>query len=163
MAEKENQISKEIFWIIPADKEQQRGKNWYLLAGAILLTLLIFSFLTKNLLFAFILIVSSAIIIMNDGKKSENIKIILNGDGVAVGRQFYDYDAIENFSILYKPNEKVKNIYCEFKNTFRQRLSLPLENMNPLQIREFLLQYLPEDLERIHPPLSEQLARIFKL
>src|SRR3989339_159307 len=51
----------------------------------------------------------------------------------------------------------------EFKNVLRPRLSISLENMDPLTIRESLLKYLPEDLERTNRPLSEELASLFRL
>ena len=57
----------------------------------------------------------------------------------------------------------IKNLYFEFKSVVRQRLSIPLEGENPLPIRENLLKYLPEDLERTNRPLSEELASLFRL
>ena len=40
---------------------------------------------------------------------------------------------------------------------------LTVKNENPLPIRENLLKYLSEDLEKTEQPLSEQIAKILKL
>jgi len=64
--------------------------------------------------------------------------------------------------MYYEPDE-AKTLFFEFKNRVRPRLSIPLENKNPLKIRAILLKYLPEDVERENEPLSEQLSRLLKL
>ena len=70
---------------------------------------------------------------------------------------------IKNFSIIYKPKDEIKNLYFEYKNPIHPRLSIPLLDKNPLQIREYLLKYLAEDLDRTDQPVSEALGRLFKL
>ena len=114
-------------------------------------------------LFAVIIIVGSVVVILNDGRNPGLIDFAITTEGIIIGRNFYDYDEIKNFSIVYKPNQDTKKLYFEFKNPMKMRLSIALINMNPLPIRENLLKYLPEDLERTDQPLSENLARIFKL
>ena len=91
------------------------------------------------------------------------VKISLTDEGVIVGKKFYDYDEIKDFSVVYKPRQEVKNLYFEFKSFLRPRLSIPLENKNPLLIRKNLLKYLPEDLDRTDQPLSEGLGKLFKI
>lgn len=152
-----------VSWEIPEYDRHDREKSWYIKASLIALVLVIYSFLTANFLFAIIIIVAALVVIMNDSRESEKIVFSITDDGVVVGSRFYDYDDINNFSVIYKPKLGVKNLYFEFKSLFRHRLSIPLEDMNPLPIRENLLKYLPEDLERTDQPLSEGLARWFKL
>ena len=76
--------------------------------------------------------------------------------------KFYDYDAVRYFYILYKPPE-LKNLYFEFKAVTKPRLIVPLENQNPLEIRDILNQYLTENLEKEEEPASEALRKLFKL
>lgn len=152
-----------IAWDAPEYHKPLRGKNWYIGAIVTAILLLLFSFFTGNFLFAVIIIVATLIIILHDGHEPVSVDINLTTEGVAVGRKFYDYDELKNFAIVYKPNLGVKNLYFEFKNALRPRLSLPLDNMNPLPIRKILLKYLPEDLERTDQPLSEALAKFFRL
>jgi hypothetical protein len=110
-----------------------------------------------------IIIVISIIIILNDGQKPMTVNFSITDEGVMIGKKFYDYDELKNFSVIYKPRRDIKNLYFEFKNPIKQRLSIPLMDQDPLKIRKYLLKYLEEDLERTDPPLSENLARLFKL
>ncbi|MEI6596979.1 MAG: hypothetical protein WCL13_02075 [bacterium] len=162
-------------WSIPEYDKHKREKNWYKVAAVVFVFLIISSFFSvqflpsfkvifnPNFLFAAILIIGAWVVITHDGQEPAEINFSITDEGLIVGKNFYDYDTIKDFSIVYKPNQNIKNLYFEFKNVVRPRLSIPLKNMNPLPIRENLLKYLSEDLERIDQPLSEALAKMFKL
>ena len=162
-AKEEKYEEETITWQIDEYEKHIRTKRWYIIAICAALFFLIFAFFTANFLFAVIIIIVSLVVILHDGQNPARISIIIGEEGVIVGRKMHDYDEIKNFSIVYKPNQEIKRLYFEFKNIITPRLSIPLEDMNPLPIREFLLKYLPEDLERTDEPLSEGLARILKL
>ena len=150
-------------WEIPEYSKHERTKGWYIGASVVAGLLIIYCLFTFNFLFLFIIVITAIILILNDGRTEIIVDIKIDGTGVTVGRKFYDFDEIKNFSILYKPKEDIKNLYFEFKNPVKHRLSLYLDKQNPLLIREHLLQYLPEDLDRTDLPFSEGIAKIFKL
>ena len=56
-----------------------------------------------------------------------------------------------------------KNLYLEFKNSLRPRLTIPLEDINPVNARKILKNYLDEDLEKDTEPTSEALGRKLRL
>jgi len=162
-------------WKVPEYDKHERSKNWYKIAIIVFVILIIFSFFSiqfspsfkinfsPNFLFTAILVIGALVIIIHDGQEPLQVNFIITDEGVIVGKKFFPYDSIKDFSIVYKPKEKIKNLYFEFKNVVKPRLSIPLLNNNPLPIRENLLKYLPEDLERLDQPLSEALAKMFKL
>lgn len=153
----------DISWQVPEYEKHKKGKGWYIFYSIIAFLLILYSFLSGNFLFAVIIIIAAIVIVLRDGQEPDSVRISLTAEGVIVGRKFYDYDEFKDFSIVYKPKLEVKNLYFEFNNAFRPRLSIPLEKMNPLLIRKNLLKYLPEDLDRTDRPLSEELAKLFKL
>ena len=167
MPEKQNssdELGKKIIsWSIPEYDKHEREKNWYIISAIVGLLFIIYSFFSGNFLFAAIIIIGALVIIIHDGQEPMAVDFIITDQGLIVGKKFYDYDVIKDFSIVYKPNQNIKNLYFEFKNVIKPRLSIPLKSMNPLPIRENLLKYLPEDLERTDQPLSEALAKMFKL
>lgn len=154
---------KMISWTIPEYDKHEREKGWYIVAAIVGLIFIIYSFFSGNFLFAAIVIIGALVIMIHDGQEPMKIDFSITDEGLIVGKKFYDYDVIKDFSIVYKPHDNVKNLYFEFKNAVRPRLSIPLKSMNPLPIRENLLKYLLEDLERTDQPLSEALAKMFKL
>jgi hypothetical protein len=152
-----------MVWTVPEYEKHERSSAWYIVAGVMAIALLIYCFFTANFLFAVIIIVTALVVILHDGRHPEMVKFGITTEGIVIGRKFYDYDEIQDFSIIYKPRLEVKRLYFEFKNALKHRLSIYLGDINPLIVRENLLKYLKEDLERTDQPLSEGLARIFKL
>lgn len=150
-------------WRVPEYDKHERTKNWYIMAGLAAMALIIYSLFSGNFLFAAIVVIGALVVIIHDGQEPLRVDFSITDQGVIVGRKFYDYDVLKDFSLVYKPHQQIKNLYFEFKNVVRPRLSIPLDNHNPLPIREILLKYLPEDLERTDQPLSEALAKMFKL
>lgn len=106
---------------------------------------------------------SAAIMYTYEKRPPEMVNFELGPEGVKIGGKFYDYDDIKNFCVLYKPKQSIKQLYFEFKTSARQRLSIPLRRMDALTVRNFLVRYLNEDLERSNRPLSEQLTKLLKL
>lgn len=150
-------------WQVPEYDKHERGQGWYIIAAIFGLLLLIYSFMSGDFLFAAIIIIAALVIIIHDGQEPMKVDFSITSEGIIVGKRFYDYDEIKDFAIVYKPHQEVKNLYFEFKSIIKPRLSIPLNNFNPLPIRENLLKYLPEDLERTDQPVSEALAKMFKL
>lgn len=153
----------DIYWEIPEYIKHDHTRNWYVAAGVIVIGMMIYALMSHNYLFLGILFLGAFITIMNDLGHPRMLTVILSDEGIRVGKSFYDYDEIRNFSVIYKPKDEVKNVYIEFKSPIKQRLSLPLMDQNPLAVREALLRFLPEDLERINRPTSESLAKLLKL
>ena len=150
-------------WVVSEYEQHTRSRTWYILAFLIGAGLLVFSYITDSFLFAVIILIFALITILHDGQSPGRVKFTITEEGIIIGRKFIDYDEIKDFSVIYKPREGAKNLYFEFDGFLKHRMTIPLEKQNPLQIRENLLKYLPEDLERKNQPLSEGLARMFKL
>ena len=174
-----------ITWKIQERVGSKKNKRWYLIASIIGALMIIYALLTSNLIFAVIIIFGAILIILTDGAKPSTLNAEISGEGVKVGKESYLYEQLDNFFIIYRPNEGIKNLYIEFKrfarpqvsgaarasryewllwlmNLARTRLSIPLNDTNPLVVRNNLLKYLKEDLERTDIPLSEKLSEILK-
>lgn len=167
--------SQYLRWTVPEYHQPERGRNWYIIAGVFVFICLFLSFfsfsgwhliwlgLKANFLFSLIIIVSAIMVIINDSRTPNQVTVEIGPEGVKVGHDFYDYDELKSFSVLYKPKQSLKNLYFEYKNSMHPRLSLPLRRLDALTVRNFLIKYLDEDLERTDMPLSEQLTKLLKL
>ncbi len=172
----ENNKVQYLSWQVPEYDKHERGKKWYIIATIVLIVFLFFCFFeinswkivflgtNSNFIFALILIISAIITIINDGQKPNMVDFKIGPEGVNIGKKFYDYDELKHFSVIYKPNMDIKHLYLEFKNSLtRPRLSIHLMDQDPITVRNYLLRYLDEDLERVVPPSSEQLTKLLKL
>jgi len=153
----------EIFfnWKFSEFPRYQRNRSWYIWGAIVSVGLLIFSVFSGNLLFGLIVIMSVLIILMFQRSNNE-VEFKITEDGIVINERFYEYKSIKNFFIIYEPPE-VKTLYFEPKSFFSPRIPISLEDKDPIKVRETLLNYLEEDLDRDNEPLSDQTSRMFKL
>lgn len=169
------EIKSAIKWEIHEFKKPERSRNWYIIVGSLAFLAIFFSFFTiksfklvwlgpsNNFLFIVIIILSLIIMLLLESKDHGMVKVKIDGEGLHLGHKFYDYDDFKDFCVLYKPKQSIKQLYLEFKNPAKMRLSIPLRSLDPLVVRNFLKRFLDEDAERVAPPLSEQLTKLLKL
>jgi len=159
----EGQQGQTVFaWEVAESHQALRSRRWYIVSALIALGLLVYAIWTFNFLFALIIVLTSLIIAADQlrGNKQTNFAITTNG--ITVDDHFYPYHEINNFWIIYQPPE-AKYLYFDYKSKFRPKLMIPLENQNPVAIREFLLTYLFEDLAREHELFSDAVSRVLRL
>jgi hypothetical protein len=158
-----NSELEEISWEIDEYTKHPRSKKWYIIVAIIALALIVYALLTKNYFFALIIIISSGLIVFYDNEPPKRVPFAISYDGVTINQKPYDFEDMRNFYIIYRPKEDIKKLFFEFKNPLKHRLVINLEKQDPVDVRNYLLQYLDEDLEKEHEPLSEGLAKIFRL
>ena len=149
-------------WIIPEYTQHERGRWWYVTAGVIAAALVVWAIWTVNFLFAVVIVLVAIILLVRHSEMPTQLMVSLYEDGVQIGEEFYSYKDFKSFWIIYEPPE-VKTLYFDFKNAWRPRLPVPLEEENPLTVRSLLLKYLEEDLSRESEPTSDALSRVLRL
>ena len=149
-------------WEFPEFIKHERGKLWYISFTIVFLALLTYSYLSDNLLFAIILVIFAILYFTSIKEDPVTMETAITEDGIFIGSKFIEYEDLRSFYIIYYPPE-IKNLYFETKSVIKQRIVVPLEDQNPVYIREILLNYLDEDLEKEEIPSSESISNIFKL
>lgn len=138
-----------------------RGPAWYFISGFIVILFVAYSFFTQNFLFGLIIILFVLLFyIVNNNIKTIEINIF--EDGLSIGNKMYYYHDIEKFWIIYYP-PTVKSLYIQSKGFFSPPTIVSLEDKNPLDVRNILSQYIPEDLDQEHEPPLDTLTRFLKL
>jgi hypothetical protein len=161
--EQESEFGKQLMgWQFPEYPDQRRSVGAWMMLGLAGIVLLIIAFMTGNFLFAVIIALVAVIYLIQQRTRPRVIEFGIYEDGIVVGKDHYPYRGIDRFWIVYKPNE-VQNLYFHFRSTARPYLAIPLQDQNPLRVRDALGQYLFEDLEKEDEPVTEELARHMKI
>lgn len=152
----------EIFfqWKIPQFQVFERSFYWYILMIVVAVLLLIYCFLTKNIYFGLIIILGVFVIFLKTYNAPRMLTFKITEDGLVVGRQFIKYSNINSFYFIYRP--PVKKIFFDLKSVAPD-FSVPLGDLNPLAVREKLLEYLVEDVEKEYQSFDDQIETILKL
>jgi len=165
---KENETTKEdhgkilASWTFPEFIKYVRTTGWYIGISIVIIGIIVYSILTKDYLFLIFIVIIVAIYYLRAKREPMLIKLNVTEDGLEVSDSFYQYKDIKNFWIIYEP-PAVKMLYFDFKTGIRPRLSIFLENQNPLKIRKILLDYLEEDLTKENESFTDGMMRILKL
>lgn len=149
-------------WSFEEYEKPDRSTRWYFIATLIGGALLLYSLWTANYIFGVVIVLIALVYFLMEVNDAPDVSCEITTSGIKIGRKFLKYKELENFWIVYKPGQTHRVFFEPAVFTIGE-LSAPLGNLDPLQIRELLLQYLPESEEHDDEPLSNQLGRMLKL
>ena len=152
----------EVSWQTWEYPPHERSIYWFIAAGVIGAALLVYSVVTANYLFAIIVLMMGVIMLIDGLRHPDRIDVHITDSGIVVGEEYYDFNMIKDFSIIYEPPE-VKVLYVDFNNLFQPLLVVPLEDVDPNAVRDSLLPYAFENLSREEEALTDMVKRLYKL
>ena len=149
-------------WEFPEYNKYERGPLWRWVFGLILIGVLVYSILTLNLLFVIFIVLTCIVLFLHSKREALKINFGIFEDGIKIGENFYEWQDINNFRIVYEPPE-VKRLYIDLKGTFLHDFSASLEDQDPVEVRKILKNYLEEDLTKPYETLADKLNRWLKI
>ncbi len=149
-------------WDIVEYRRYRRGVWWYIFLILLSVGLVIFGLFTQNFLFSFIVILFGIILFLQAHQEPLKLPFAITDLGIVLGNRFYGYAEFESFYIIYQPPH-VKTLYIATKNLIRPVLRIPLEDMDPLDIRHVLKEFLDEDLTKDEEPFTDAFVRNWKI
>jgi hypothetical protein len=148
-------------WETPEFVRIPRGKNWYIVAGLVLLALVAYALFTDSISMAVVFIMLAVVFILTEKKQPRNVRVIITDLGVFYNGRFYPYHHINAFWLVYHP-PYVRVMYLRLRvgKSFKY-LKIELNHQKPQKVRELLLKELPE-IEGAQEPVTDLLARILR-
>jgi hypothetical protein len=152
----------QLEWEVHEYPEHQRSRRWYIFASVAGVALILYALATVNYLFAVIILMIGVITLLSTFVPPDRVWVTITNTGVVVDDMYYDFEAIKEFSIVYDPPH-AKILYLEFHGVMHPLMSVPLEDQDPNTIRELLLPFCAENLERSEENLTDMMRRLYKL
>ena len=149
-------------WQVDEYPNHDRSRTWYVLGAIGGVCLIIYAIATANFLFAIIILISGIITLLSTFQAPEKLDIAITSSGIIVGNDYYVYKEVKDFSIIYEP-PTIKVLYFDFEKPWLPLVSIPLEDTDPNHIRECLLPFCLENLERSEETLTDYVRRLYKL
>lgn len=152
----------QMMWFFPEFTKYERSKYWYMSAIIIFVLMLVYAYFTRNPFFAILILSFIILYSWIDKKEPEYIPFLITNLGVVIGDKFKRFDEFESFYIIYQlPG--IRSLYLEPKGTFNFSIHIPLENENPLKIRDLLADRIYEDFEKEEMPTSDSISKFLRL
>lgn len=149
-------------WEAPSFPRRERGSRWYIFMSLAAVFLVAYAVWTSNFLFAFFVLLAAILIILVGQQEPKAALVQIGDNGVVWDGRLFLFQDIDNFAIVYQPPYS-KILYIEPKNPLVPRLRIPLEDQDPVAIRDHIKQYLREDLDIQAEHLSDTIARLLKI
>jgi len=149
-------------WQVDEYPNHERSRFWYVTGAIAGVALIIYAIATANFLFAVIILMSGIIMLLSTFQPPDKTVVAIATSGIVIGGTFYNYKDIKDFSIIYEPPE-VKTLYVDFQQPWQPLVSIPLEDTDPNKIRECLLPFCLENLDRTEETLTDVVRRVYKL
>ena len=162
MAEPEQNYGEQLLqWKISERHIHERGMLWYFVVGIIAVVFLSYAVSSHNFLFAFIIIMFGVILATHSLRPVVEYEVTIAEKGIKLGEKFYPWKELKQFWITQEA-PAIKTLHLEFSG-FRPRLPIPMEELEPDQIRELLSGRIAENTDNTEEPISDWLARILKI
>lgn len=150
-------------WTFPEYQKPERGPLWFLLMFGLGAFFMWYAVADGNFLFALIILLFALIIFTHHRTEPLEVSFTAYDAGLQIGDRFLRYRELQAFSVVYEPPQ-VKQLYLIPKKAWlRTEISIPLGDQNPVRIREMLIDFIEEDLEREEESVDDLLNRVFKL
>ncbi|MBI4050194.1 MAG: hypothetical protein HY398_01970 [Candidatus Doudnabacteria bacterium] len=153
-------MSEEISWAAPEFIHYPKNKVWFWILGTASVLVIVYFLWQKDFLTTALFILLFAVIFYFSKVEPKTVAIKLDSSGVKYGEVKIPYQQIKTFWIVYEPPE-VKTLNFETTSYFNSSVTIQLDREDPVQVREFLLKYLPEDLHR-EESFTDRIARKLK-
>lgn len=143
-------------WEAKEFEKTPKTKEWFLAGAIVGAALITVAIIQRNFLFGIVVVLAGFLVYIYSLKEPRKISFSISNRGVIIGKRLYEYDGLKSFWIFYEP-PRIKELGIESKKHFMPRISLPLDEADPVKLRGALIQFLPE--VKHEEDLSDMIAR----
>jgi len=150
-----------LAWKAPEFISHPKSKRWFLIAGTIALALIAYALYTDSATMAIVFIVLAGVYYLTHRQEPRIIDIKVTQLGIYAGKDFYPYNTINSFWIVYHP-PYVHTLNLKIAGKTFKKVVLQLDRQNPVEVREVLSREVPE-VEGEGESVGEIITRLLRL
>ncbi len=143
----------EISWKVLEYKKKEKTVDWYWAVIIIALSICIIAFILGDGLFSIFIILATIILLLISRGEPRWIDVSIDKRGLSIDKDMYPFATLEEFWVDITDKETPK-ILIKSKKIVMPLIVVPIEEYHHLDIRDFLLEFLPE--KELHEPLSQK-------
>lgn len=151
---------KQMTWTAPEFVQYQKGRTWFLVIAGVGVLLVGYYLIRKDFLTSVMFLLLFGLFLYLSRAKPREITVVLSAQGLRLNETVLPFNQVKTFWIVYQPPE-VKTLNFETTAYLNRNWTVQLVDQDPVAVREFLLEYLPEDHNR-EEPVSDQISRTLK-
>jgi len=130
-------------WQGPEFEVYEKSDQWYAWAGIFLLVIVVYAMFTNGPIMAITFIMVGIVGYIQLQKDPRNVNFAITTEGIIADKDIYLFENVYSFWIFYDPHH-TKIISLHTKASMLPFVHIPLQDEDPVQVREILLPYIPE-------------------
>lgn len=140
-----------IQWEAYEYNHKEKGSDWFWAVGIMAFSLAAAAIIFNNVIFGIFIILSAFTLCLFAARKPAIINIEINAKGIIVDKRIYLYNALDKFYVSEDNHGNV--IILKSKKSVLPYVIVPAGEIDPEEIKDFLLKYLDE--EEMSIPLTD--------
>lgn len=149
-----------IVWETHEYVYQDKTSDWYWAAAIVSVSLAILAIFFNNILLALLIIVSGFTLCLFAARRPNHYRFEINHIGLLVDRTLYPYATLESFWVEDNRHlDTHSKVIMKSKRLATPLIVIPLDEIDPEHLRDFLLDHLPE-AEHSEPLVQKLLERV---
>lgn len=148
-------------WTAPEYVKHVKGKQWFIIAGLVIVALVIYAIQTGSWTMAVAFIVLAGVYYLLHHQEPSEVSIQLTDFDIRIGTKSIPYSYIKAFWILYQP-PRIKTLKLLTSDKILGEVGISLQDQPPGSVRDLLVKHIPE-YEGKTESFVDMLIRSFKL
>ncbi len=145
-----------ISWNAPEHIHTEKNNDWYWAVGIINLTAAVLAIMLNNVVFGILIIISAFALVVHSSQKPRIFHYEINDRGIIVNESLYPFLTLESFWI--DAHQEKPKLLIKSHKTFMPFLAIYIEEVDPEEIRDILLNYIAETEHQ--EPISQKLLEL---
>ncbi|MEX1064226.1 MAG: hypothetical protein WD898_02765 [Candidatus Paceibacterota bacterium] len=133
-----------ISWSGPLFHHAPRALSINIIAISLFAIAALVQIFQENIITTIFFALLGVVVLANGYRKPEIANFDVGPLGVRAGDRMFRFKDIKSFWIEYEPELEIKELSLQFKKWYMFYVKIPLTDQNPVQIRSFLLDFIPE-------------------
>lgn len=144
-------LNDKIQWRTYEYNHKEKSSDWFWAVGIMAFSLAAAAIIFNNVIFGIFIILSAFTLCLFAARKPSIINIEINAKGVLVDKRVYLYNALDKFYVSQDNHGDV--IILKSKKSVLPYVIVPVDEIDPEEIKDFLSKYLDE--EEMAIPLTD--------
>ncbi len=140
---------------------QEKTNDWYWAVGIIAISITVISIIFGNTLFALLILFGIITLTIFASKKPRLVRFEINKSGIIIEKSLFPYGTLDTFWVEDNTHTgRPSKLFIKSSKVFAPIIAIPLGEMNPEEIRDFLLDHVIEEhhIETFSEKLLEYLG-----
>jgi len=125
---------------------REKTSDWYWAVGIITLCVAVISIIFGNVLFGLIVVIGGFILSIFAARRPDLVRFEINKSGILINRRLYPFGTLESFFVEDNIHHEMQSkLLVKSQHLMVPLIVIPLEGVDPKEIRDFLLDHLLEE------------------